>query len=356
MASWEDRSDVFGDVVFFNYSKSDLISTTDEVFVWDLDKTYLDTSIDSLGGLFQALLEKAFHKRNIPGTRTLLQCLTRHFKEKKMEFPLFFITASPPQMEERIYEKITYDGIKCFGAFYKDNLKNIRPGRFWRLTRQVGYKLQALLQLRTQLSENVSQTLWGDDSESDAVIYNLYSDICSRRLSQDEIRRVLSFYHVTGEQVDIILQLQDLIPVQDPVRKIYINLATDTDPEYYLKFGRRTFPTANTFQVAVDLFQDQVLGIRDVNEVIQDMVFNYGFSVDELIRSFDEMIRRRVLGEKAYGVLRNYFVAEGMISQEFRPTVSPLPEKSIRDGRVYELEGEHENWVLDRVDYMNEYR
>lgn len=356
MASWEDRSDVFGDVVFFNYTKSELISSMEEVFVWDLDKTYLDTSIDSLSGLFQALLEKAFHKRNVPGTRTLLQCLTRQFREKKVEFPLFFITASPPQMEERIYEKITYDGIKCFGAFYKDNLKNLRPGRFWRLTRQVGYKLQALLQLRTQLADNVTQTLWGDDSESDAVIYNLYSDICSRRLSQDEIRRVLSFYHVTGEQVDIILQLQDLIPAQDPVRKIYINLATDTDPEYYLKFGRRTFPTYNTFQVAVDLFQDQVLGIKDMNEIIQDMVFNYGFSVEELIRSFDEMIRRRALGEKAYGILRDYFIAEGMIPKDFRPTVSPLAEKLTKDGRVYELEGEHESWVMDRVDYMNEYR
>lgn len=356
MASWEERSDVFGDVVFFNYMKTDTISNVNEVFVWDLDKTYLDTSIDSLSGLFQALIEKAFHKRNIPGTKTLLQCLTRQFKEKKSEFPLFFITASPPQMEERIFEKITYDGIKCFGAFYKDNLKNIRPGRFWRLTRQVGYKLQALLQLRTQLSEDVQQILWGDDSESDAVIYNLYSDICSRRVSQDELRRILSFYYVTGEQVDIILQLQDLIPVQDPVRKIYINLATDTDPEYYLKFGRRTFPTYNTFQVAVDLFQDNVLSLKDVNEIIQDMVFNYEFSIEELIRSFDEMIRRRTLGDRAFQILKDHFIAENMIPKDFKPTVIPLAEKTVRDGRVYELEGEHENWVLDRVDYMNDYR
>lgn len=58
-----------------------------------------------------------------------------------------------------------------------------------------------------------------------------------------------------GNQVDTILRLREDIPEQDPVEKIYINLAADTDADYYLKFGRRILPTYNTFQLALDLHQ-----------------------------------------------------------------------------------------------------
>lgn len=229
-----------------------------------------------------------------------------------MYFPVYFITASPPQLEERISEKFSLDQIRPFGCFYKDNLANLRPGRFWRLTKQVGYKLQALMQLRTRLSENVRQICWGDDSETDAIIYNLYSDICSRRMSSSEIRSTLEKFNVTGEQVNTILELQSQIPVQDPVEKIYINLATDTDPDYYLKFGRRTLATTNTFQIAMDLFQDHRLNMESVHLIAQDMIQNYGFTQEELMKGFDEIIRRGVLGEQAYLVLRDSFVEKNI--------------------------------------------
>ena len=93
-------------------------------------------------------------------------------------------------MEKRVLEKLNIDGIKPYGIFCKDNLKNLKPGRLHRLTQQVGYKLQALMQLRTSLSINTKQVLWGDDSESDAVIYSLYSDICARRMNEKSIRQM----------------------------------------------------------------------------------------------------------------------------------------------------------------------
>lgn len=358
MADWRDRSEMNGDVVFFRYVSEGMERSHDEVFVWDIDKTYLDTTIDSLSGLMTTVLEKALNKKNVPGTNTLMQSLSAYRKQQKgyMYFPIYFISASPPQLEERIYEKFALDNIRPFGCFYKDNLANLRPGRLWRLTKQVGYKLQALLQLRTRLAENVKQICWGDDSETDAIIYNLYSDICSRRLSSNEIRTILEKLNVTGEQVNTILTLQEDIPEQDPVEKIYINLATDTDPDYYLKFGRRTLATYNTFQVALDLYQDGRLGFEGIYAVLQDMVYNYAYTPEELMKSFDEFIRRGVLGERAYEEVKAFFVEKSLLLDSFTPSVAPLKEKTVDAGHVYELEGEHEPWIPERIDYLHDYR
>lgn len=358
MADWRARSEMNGDVVFFRYVSEGMEKSHEEVFIWDLDKTYLDTAIDSLSGLVTTILERALSKKNIPGTTLLMQSISAYRKQQKgyMYFPIYFITASPPQMEERIYEKFALDNIRPFGCFYKDNLANLRPGRFWRLTKQVGYKLQALMQLRTRLNENVRQICWGDDSETDAIIYNLYSDICSRRLGPHDIRMILERLNVTGEQVSTILELQADIPANDPVEKIYINLATDTDPDYYLKFGRRTLATYNTFQVALDLYQDQRLGTEGLYNVGQDMIYNYGYTPEELMKSFDEFIRRGVLGERAYQEVRAFFIERGLLNSNYTPSVLPLKEKTVKDGRVFEMEGVHEPWIPERIDYLHDYR
>lgn len=358
MATWTDRAEINGDVVFFPSVKPELEKASPEVFVWDLDKTYLDTTIDSLGGLFNAVIERAFSKRNIAGTDTLLRTLAQEREQRlgSKLFPIYFITASPPQMEERISEKFAFDNIRPLGCFYKDNLKNLRPGRFWRLTKQVGYKLQALMQLRTRLAEDVKQVCFGDDSESDVVIYNIYSDICARRLSPAAIRTVLGKLFVTGDQVDLILDLQSKVPANDPVEKIYINLATDTDPEYYFKFGRRTLATYNTYQMGLDLFQDGRLSFDGVFSVAEDMIHNYGFTPDELTKSLDELIRRGVLGKAAWEKLSPILNDKGLVYPGYVPTTPPLNEVEVKDGRVYALEGLHEPWLPDRIDYLHDDR
>ncbi|MFP5519085.1 MAG: phosphatase domain-containing protein [Bdellovibrionia bacterium] len=358
MSDWRSRSELHEDVVFFQYVSESLEKSAREVFIWDLDKTYLDTTIDSISGLFTTILERAFNKKNIPATNILLQSLFSHRQKARglNQFPIYFITASPPQMEERISEKFAIDNIRPFGCFYKDNLANLTPSRFWRLRRQVGYKLQSLMQLRKRLAEDVKQICWGDDSETDAVIYNLYSDICARRLSSSEIRQILEKYWVTGEQVDIILGLQSEVPNQDPVEKIYINLAIDTDPDYYLKFGRRTVATSNTFQVALDLVQDQRLDLEALYAVAQDMIYNYDYTPEELAKSLDEMVRRKIIGAATYQKIFDFLNSKNLLHADFKPSVEPLPENEVNEGVVYSLQGEHEPWVPEHIDYFREYR
>jgi hypothetical protein len=347
---WQKRAQIKGDVAFFSYTNPAIEKEAPQVFVWDLDKTYLDTSIDSVSGLLQTILEKAMAKKNVPGTGVLLHALAKRTQvirpQSAGNFPIYFISASPPQMEERIIEKMGLDQIRPLGCFFKDNLKNLRPGRWWRLTKQVGFKLQALLQLRTRLREDVRQICWGDDSESDAIIYNLYSDICARRLSTNDVRFVLEDLRCTSDQIDEILLLQSQVPDRDPVEKIYINLAKDTDPDYYLKFGRRTLPTMNTFQATLDLFQFGFLELKDVYEVAVNMTTEYDFTSEELMTSFQELLRRGVIQEKTYLKLKPYFCEKGLLHNSFEPD-TPL----VNDVTVI-----HDPWIPDRIDYLNDYR
>lgn len=358
MAHWKQRSTTNLDVVYFDYQTKAQFDSNAEVYVWDLDKTYLDTSIDSFMGLFKTVFEKAFTKKNVPGTPSLIRSLSRYRKKhfNEVDFPIFFVSASPPQMETKVYEKFVIDDIKPIGMFYKDNLKNLAPKRFLFLKKQVGYKIQSLLQLRSRLAKDMRMICFGDDSESDATIYNLFSDICARRHTETELSQVLEDLGVTHAQIDEILRLQSVIPIQDPVEKIYINLATDTDPEYYLKFGRRTFPTYNTFQVAVDLVQDQRLSLEELGTIIDVLTEKYGQTHEQLVLSFEELIRRRILGLSSYEMIKNYFIEKNMLTYAWMSKVEPVKEKTIDNGHVYELDGMFEPWIPRHIDYINDYR
>lgn len=358
MKDWKDRAQVNGDVIFFRYLETEIEKSFEEVYVWDLDKTYLDTSWGSPKELWRTAIEKAFQKRNVPGTGSLVRALKTSWQKERgtAVFPIYFITASPPQIEIKIQEKLALDEILPLGAFFKDNLKNLKPSRFRRLTQQVGFKLQSLLHLRCRLKEDVRQVLWGDDSESDAVIYSLYSDICARRWSEHELLNILRDLHVVGEQTETILELQDQIPNNDPVEKIYINLATDTDPEYYLKFGRRLVPTYNTFQAALDLMQDGRLNKEQVIRVSQDMVMNYGFTSEELESSFDDLVRRQILGNECVQDVLPSLKEHDFFSPDFHPSIDPKAISHREGGRVYSLEGSHEPWIPDHIDYLHEFR
>lgn len=354
---WHNRSETNLDVVCFDYCHETDISKFNEVYIWDLDKTYLDTKIDSFKGLFATVFEKTMAKKNVPGTSELIKSISRYRKKHFGEetFPLFFVSASPPQMESKIYEKFQLDLISPLMMFYKDNLKNLVPSKFLFLKKQIGYKLQALLQLRLQLSPGVKVICFGDDSESDAIIYTLFSDICARRRTTQQTVKLLDRLGVTSSQIDEVLRLQSMIEIQDPVDKIYINLATDTDPQYYIKFGRRCMATYDSFQIALDLVQDQRLSLEELGNIITELTEKYGFTPNKLVKSFEDLIKRRILGLSSYEMIFNYLIEQKILSQSWQCQVQPLREKRVENGKVYELEGIFEPWVRPDIDYLNDY-
>ncbi len=355
MSQWRDRAKFFEDVVYFQYVPESQALDAPLVYVWDLDKTYLETHFESIKGLIRTALEKAFQKRNVPGTNTLVRALISSQGKTHKSFPIVFISASPPQMEAKIHQKLILDNIRPYGCFFKDNLKNLRPNRLKRLTNHMGYKIQALLELRVRLRPDVRQILWGDDSESDAVIYSLYSDICGRRLPQTELIRVLKGLNVEGQQIKNILALQERIPSNDPVKKIYINLAVDTDPEYYLKFGRRMVATYDTFQASLDLFQDELLDATQVVRIAQDMLTNYAFSLDELAKTLEDLTVRRILGLETLEKIVPELKKHQLIPASFQMD-NILSGRRGPFTRDLSLQANDVEWVPPHIDYLIDHR
>ena len=348
MADWRKVSEINGDVVFFEYTDGKVSREAPLVLVWDVDKTYLDTNIASLRGLLRTIQEKAFQKKNIPGTATLVRALKESVAQGGERLPLYFITASPPQLESKIIGKLSIDGIAPYGAFYKDNLKNLNINRFRRLTQQIGFKLQALLQLRLKLKEDVKQILWGDDSESDALIYSLYSDICADRIQGDELTRVLESLNVLPPQIKTILNLKDDLPINDPVQRIYINLAADTDPDYYIKFGSRTLPTYNSFQIALDLFQDELIKEPALLSIAQVLISSYSFSKEEIFWTVEDLIQRQVLKKDKIEKIVSLLKDHGIFLPHFQFTIKTKKTLEINEPLV--------EWIPQRIDYLNDYR
>lgn len=358
MAEWTKRAKKIDDVVYFPYISEKSAQQAREVYLWDIDKTYLDTKFETFRGLLKTATEKAADKKNIPGTAKLVQALKFAWKKKhgSEHFPIFFITASPPQMENKMREKLNLDEVTPFGIFFKDNLPNLRPRRFWRLNKQVGYKLQALLQLRSYLHQDVRMIMFGDDGEFDAIIYSLFSDICARRLNTSELRKILNALYVLDNQVDTIFRLQELIPSNDPVEKIYINLVDDTDPDYYLKFGRRTLPTSSSFQAALDLCQDDRIDMDHVAQIAQSLIAEFGYTNEELEKNFDDLVRKDKIGESLCLRLIPYLIEKNIFSSGFAPTVKPKPVQETRGSVVIGLEGVFDPWIPETIDYLRDYR
>jgi hypothetical protein len=350
MAEWKKRGKKTDEVVYFPFEDEKTLASANEVYVWDLDKTYLDTQFQTMRGLWRTAVEKAAQKKNIPGTVELVTSLKESWTNRWPQdpFPIFFITASPPQLEARIARKLEIDGVRPFGIFCKDNLANLHPRRFWRLSKHVGYKLHALLQMRSYLGDNVDLILFGDDGESDAIIYSLFSDICARRSNTEEIRKTLSFYSVLDDQIDTLLRFQDLFKPHDPVKKIYINLAEDTDSDYYLKFGRRCLPTYTSFQAALDLTQDKRLEIPHLIAIGRSLIQKFGYSPEQLDKSFDDLIRRERLTDDTVSLLVPRLIEAGLLTEEFTPTVLPKTREQI--------DGSFDPWVPERIEYLRDYR
>jgi hypothetical protein len=115
-------------------------------------------------------------------------------------------------------------------------------------------------------------------------------------------------------------------------------------------------PTYNTFQAALDLLQDGRLNTDQVVRVAQDMVTNYGFTNEELQSSFDNLVRRQLLGEARVSEMLPLLKAQGLFAPDFKTSIDARPVASQVGQRVYALDGVHEPWVPEHIDYLNEFR
>ena len=127
--------------------------------------------------------EGAEAKQAVPGASALLRELRAGGGAR-----ICFISGSPRQMRRVLTKKLKLDGVEFDEFILKPNLRNMLTGRFRAMREQVGYKLPALLAGRAGLPPETRETCFGDDAEADGFIYSLYGDIIAGRVNRRPAR------------------------------------------------------------------------------------------------------------------------------------------------------------------------
>lgn len=238
------------------------------IYVWDIDKTYLDTDFTSLRGFLKIPFEMAVDKRNVPGAPQLLRSLRRQ-PGTDLVHGIYFVSASPNSMRRTIVQKMLIDEVEQDGITLKDWKAILRSGHLGRLREQIGYKLNALLQGRFDVGHATREVLFGDDSESDALAYSLYADIVAGRLRGRPLLRTLRKNDVASPDAHALMALSDTLPAQPQgggIEAVFIHLAMGTEPEHFADWGPRLFPAQDTFQMALSL---HARGLLDLPAVLR---------------------------------------------------------------------------------------
>jgi hypothetical protein len=270
---------------------------------WDLDKTYLRSEFDTLRSLLRTAFEKAEDKVEVPGVAELIKALKATAERRGRTALVYFVSASPPQIGGAIRKKLELDGIPYDGIVFKNQLQHIRRGKLRNLREHVGFKLAELLRGRLAAPPEALELLFGDDWESDSLIYSLYADLVAGRLDTERLAGVLRRIRVDPALVQEILALAARAVVGDPVVRIFINLERRSPPGVFRLFGPRVVPTFNYFQTAAVLAADGYLDPEDLARVGRVLLESAGYTPRRLENSLGDLLRRGHLTRTAADAL-----------------------------------------------------
>ncbi len=314
------------------------------VYRWDLDKTYLSTDFDSLGGLFRTAFEPATEKRTLPGAQVLLRELSA-----TKPTGIHILSGSPEQMRKVLEEKLRLDGIVWDGFVLKPSLNRLLRGRLRFLRDQVSYKLGALLRSRSVEKVAADEVMFGDDAEADAYVYSLYSDLCAGRVDLDGLAQVLAAARAYEDDAHELIELARTLPQADIGRRIFIHLERVQPSAVFAAFGPRVCAFHNYFQPALVLVEEGLLSPEAALRVGLELVATHSFSPDALAASFSDLSRRGLLS-RAMGVAMSEAAARLRASSlsdgaALRGLVSAIAEASlpVRAGSTHQV---------NKIDYL----
>ncbi len=256
---------------------------------WDLDKTYLRTEFATMRDLVRTAFERADEKRTNPGAATLLRELML------AKVSIHILSGSPEQMRKRLEEKLKLDGIVWDAFTLKPNLQYMLRLRFRALRDQLGYKLPALLTMRTEAGEElagVRESLFGDDAEADAFVYSLYADIMAGRAGVELVEEICERGRVYDDVTEAVVRCVRLVKPEPVVERIFIHLEQQTAPRDFDVFGTRAVPFYNYLQTAYVLHEDGRIPAESLLRVAAEMVTLHRFDGDALARSYLDVAKR----------------------------------------------------------------
>ena len=292
---------------------------------WDLDKTYLRSEFETIRQMLRTAFERGEDKVDVPGVVELIKAIRAAADRRQRRCRTLFVSASPPQIGKAIRAKLDLDGVPYDGIVFKNQLQHLRPGKLRNLREHVGFKLVALLRGRLEEPPEARELLFGDDWESDSLIYSLYADIVAGRLAGSRLEGILHRVPVDPELVREVLALAARAGDAEAVERIFINLERRTPPALFRLFGDRVVPTFNYFQTACVLAGDGYLEPDDVVRVGRALTEAASYTSRRLENSLGDLVRRGFLALRA---------AERLLGPLRRAGVLPGPQRAAGWRRV----------------------
>ena len=284
-----------------------------EVFVCDIDRTYLYTRFSSLQGLAQIPFEFAVDKRDIEGMAPLLREVRRGPGRESRQTPLYFISASPAQLRPVIQRKMLLDGLEFDGTVFKDWLRVLTSLKLKRLKEQLGFKLTALLLHRKELPPGAQEILIGDDLESDALIFTLFADAVAGRIEEERLLQILLDHNVAVDDARAICELVSELPRRDAVKRCYIRLERHATPEAFLDYWPQVAICLGAFQMALCLWQEGSISTEGVERVATDLL-EHGQLPADLDERLVDCCRRGLVQRERGEELRAHLAREKLFA------------------------------------------
>jgi hypothetical protein len=281
---------------------------------WDLDKTYLKSEWETLREMVRIPFEKAEDKVAAPGVAALMRGLRETALSRGQAIRVYFVSASPPQIGRAIRRKLEIDGIVYDGITFKNQLQRLMRGKFRHLREQVGFKVTELLAARRAEPPAAREYLFGDDWESDPLIYSLYADIVAGRVDAAELGAILRAVRVDAPLIEQACGLAASLEPVDAVARIFINLERPTPPAQLRVYGGRLVPTFNYLQTAACLYGEDALSAAGVVQVARSLLEDSSYTPERLLNSIGDIVRRGHLRAEAAASLRAALESAGMVT------------------------------------------
>lgn len=288
---------------------------------WDLDKTYLKSEFETLRDMVRIPFEKAEDKIAAPGVAALIRGLRESALSHGDVIRVYFVSASPSQIGRAIRRKLELDGIVYDGIVFKNQLQRLMRGKFRHLREQVGFKLTELLAARRAEPPAAREYLFGDDWESDPLIYSLYADIVAGRVDPDQLVEILRAVRVDPPLIDQARALAAAIEPVDAVARIFINLERRTPPAQLRAYGDRLVPAFNYLQTAACLYAEGVLSAAGVVQVARSLLDDSSYTPQRVVNSLADIERRGHLPASAAAELRDTLRSAAVLPAVAPPTL-----------------------------------
>jgi hypothetical protein len=187
-------------------------------------------------------------------------------------------------MGATLRSKMEFDGIEHEGLILKDQLRHVRSGEFKKLKEQLGYKLGALLSLWYFLPKTSRLVLFGDDSESDAIVFTVFSLVTSGQINGKALYTFLldlGVYRQEAIRVSWLSRQFEKNP-SNPILAAFINLDLNLAPTVFGSYAPFFYATENTLQAAAVAFENGMIRMKAVVSIAREFLLRYDWGSGEI--------------------------------------------------------------------------